>query len=516
MTLTRLLNRRRLTTAYAATFAVVLLAAAPLPAQARPRDPFAGFDTYATQAMQAWKVPGMAIAVVKGDSVLWARGYGVRTVGDTARVDPSTMFAIGSASKAFTGAAIGMLADERKLSLDRRVVDYLPYFQLHDPWVTREMRVRDLLLHNSGLSRGEAIWYGTTRSREETIRAVRHLVPTASFRAKFQYQNIMYIAAGEVIHTVSGQSWDDFIRTRFFAPLGMNASNTSVRELVGRGNVATPHADLGQGVQPIAWRNIDNAAAAGSINSNVLDMTRWLRLWLGKGKFGGRQLLSPAIADEAIAEHMVVNDPLFHLRLMRPRFLTYGYGWFITEHRGRRMVTHGGNIDGMAALVSFLPDDGVGVVILTNMNQSDITIPLTANLYDRLLGIAPKDYSAEYLAAAEAYAAQSAAGRTPPPAAEATRPSLPLAAYVGTYDHPMLGPATVALDASGALTVSYDAHPTANGTLQHVRYDSFVAALKDSMLGKVPVTFQLGVRGEVEAMRFALGGDDPWRRRPSR
>lgn len=494
----------------AATLTVSLLLAAPLGAQARPRDPFAGFDAYATQAMAEWKVPGMAIAVVRGDSILLARGYGVRTLGDTARVDARTMFAIGSASKAFTGAALSMLVDDGTMSYDAPVTDHLPGFQMYDPWVTREIRVRDLLLHRSGLERGEALWYGTARSREEVVRAVRHLAPTTSFRSRFQYQNLMYITAGEVIHAVAGASWDDVIRQRILAPLGMHETSTTVRALVGRPNVASPHADLGEGVRPIPWRNIDNAAAAGSINSNVLEMSRWISLWLGRGKLDGKRILSEAMANESIAQHTVVDDPEFHARLMAPRYLGYGYGWFVSEHQGRRLISHGGNIDGMAALVSFMPDDSIGIVILTNLNQSDLTIPLSANLYDRLLGLPVKDYSPGYRAAEAAYAARLAAGRRTPVRLTGTTPSLPLAAYAGTYRNPLLGTATVTLDANGGLVAGYDAHLTAKGPLEHVQLDAFMMRTNDLIFGKIPVTFRIAPDGHVASMSMPIAGSYEW------
>ncbi len=490
-----------------------MIGVTPAVAQPRPArgDALAGFDAYVTNAMRQWKVPGLAIAAVRGDSIVLARGYGVRTLGDPTPVDAQTMFAIGSASKAFTGAALGILADQAKLSFDGRVTDNLPWFELQDPWVTHEFRVRDLLLHRGGLSRGDNIFYGTTTSRVDIVRALRYATPTAPFRTKFQYNNLMYITAGEVIHEVSGLSWDNFIKTRIFAPLGMSQSNTSVRDLVGKPNVATPHAELGGAVKPIAWRNIDNAAASGAINSNVLDMTKWLRLWLGHGAFEGNRILSEAVAREAITPQFTIDDPFFIARLMSPNFLSYGFGWFIEDFRGRRWVNHGGNIDGMAAMVGFLPADGIGVVVLTNMNQSDVTLPLMANLFDRLLGILPpNDYNTEYKAASDAYQAQQRAGRKEPVRVAGTQPSLPLSGYVGDYRHPFMGLATVSLGSSGRLSIRYHPAPTVTGELEHWHYDTFVAKLEDPIFGEARVTFRLGADGRVAGMVFSHGGPGEW------
>ncbi len=490
------------------SFLLVLAAfatATQVAAQKRPaaRDPLAGFDAYVTAAMKQWKVPGLAIAAVRNDSVIMLKGYGVRTIGDPSPVDAQTMFAIGSASKAFTGATLEMLSDEGKLNFDNRVTDYLPWFEMYDPWVTREIRVRDLLLHRSGMSRGDNIWYATTNSREDVIRSIRRLKPTTSFRTRFQYQNLMFITAGEVAHAASGQTWDDLVKTRIFAPLGMTASNTSVRDLAGRPNVATPHAALDGEVKAIAYRNIDNAGPAGSINSNATDMAKWLRLWINHGTVDGKRLLSEAMVKDATTGQFTIDEPEMIARLMSPRFLGYGYGWFVEDFRGQRWVNHGGNIDGMAAMVGFLPESRIGVVILTNMNQSDVTLPLTANLFDRLLGISPaKDYNAEYYAAEQADQARQRASAKPPVRLEGTRPSLPLEAYAGTYRENFMGTATVRYD-QGKLTIQYDASAI-TGELEHFHLDSFTARMNDPILGKMPVTFRIGASGTVEGMTFPL------------
>lgn len=493
-------NRRSFLLALAA-FAT----ATPAAAQKRPtaRDPLAGFDAYVTAAMKQWKVPGLAVAAVRGDSVILLKGYGVRTISDPTPVDPQTMFAIGSASKAFTATTLEMLADDGKISFDNPVTDYLPWFEMYDPWVTREIRVRDLLLHRSGMSRGDNIWYATTNSREDVVRSIRRLKPTSSFRTRFQYQNLMFITAGEVAHAASGQSWDDLVKTRIFGPLGMTASNTSVRDLAGRPDVATPHAELGGEVKTIPYRNIDNAGPAGSINSNATDMTRWLRLWINGGMFEGKRLISEAQVKDATTGQFTIDEPDMIARMMSPRFLGYGYGWFVEDFRGQKWVNHGGNIDGMAALVSFLPESKLGVVILTNMNQSDVTIPLTANLFDRMLGISPaKDYNTDYYASEQADQARRRAASTPPVKLEGTRPSLPLEAYAGTYRESFMGTATIRY-ADGKLTLQYD-KSAITGDLEHYHLDTFTATMHDAIMGKMPVSFRIGASGQVEGMSFPL------------
>jgi CubicO group peptidase (beta-lactamase class C family) len=247
-------------------------------------------DEYATKAGQDWRVPGFAMAIVKDDSVIFAKGFGVRELGKSTPVDAHTLFAIASNSKAFTSAALAILVDEGKIKWDDPVTKYLPWFQLHDPYVTREMMVRDLLCHRSGLATfgGDLIWYNTTYDRNEVVRRIRYLKPASSFRSRYGYQNIMLIAAGLVIEAVTGKSWDDFIKERFFTPLGMTTSNTSITAFKSTDNVATPHNEVDGKVNVIHYVNVDNIGAAGSINPCVAEMAQWLRLQLGRGTYKGK------------------------------------------------------------------------------------------------------------------------------------------------------------------------------------------------------------------------------------
>ncbi|MBC7898240.1 MAG: beta-lactamase family protein, partial [Cytophagaceae bacterium] len=272
------------------------LAAGPMHAQARktakPATPLAPFDAYVAKVMSEWKVPGIAIAIVKDDSVILSKGYGVQRVGDPATVNENTIFAIGSSSKAFTAALVAMAVDEGKMRFDDRVTKHLPGLQLNDNYATHDLTMRDALSHRSGLARGDLMWYLGGFSRDEILRRVRYLKPDWGFRALFGYQNLMYLAAGEATARVQGMSWDDQVRTKIFAPLGMTSSSTSITAIDGKPNVSAPHAEADAAVIAIPWKNIDNIAPAGSINSNVVDMAQWVRFQLQHGKAGGKQLIS--------------------------------------------------------------------------------------------------------------------------------------------------------------------------------------------------------------------------------
>jgi CubicO group peptidase (beta-lactamase class C family) len=366
------------------------------PATAQQREPWPGYDAYLNAALATWKVPGVGIAIIRNDSIVYARGYGVREIGKPDPVNERTIFAIGSSSKAFTAATLAMLVDEGKIRWDDAATKHLPNLQLFDPYATRELSIRDLLSHRSGLSRGDMMWLGSDFDRDEILRRVRFLQPSWSFRSQFGYQNLMYLAAGQIAARVSNTTWDDLIARRIFQPLGMGNSNTTIRALAGMPNVASPHAEIDDTVRVIPWRNIDNIGPAGSINSNVVDMAQWVRLQLGKGKYGGRQLITAANLEEMHTPHTIIRqDPGFRMLFPGVNFFEYGLGWFLQDYRGKKVVHHGGNIDGMSALVTMIPEDNFGMVILTNANGSALPSVLMYKTFDLHLNAPPKDWSAD-------------------------------------------------------------------------------------------------------------------------
>lgn len=479
----------------ASVFLLFLVGAAPALAQDGPLE---GLDSYIADAIDAWEIPGLAIAVVKGDSIVFAEGYGVRELGESEEVNPRTLFAIGSSSKAFTAAALAMLVDAGKIEWEDPATKYLPQFQLHDPWVTRELTVRDLLTHNSGLSRGDLMWYATEYDRAEILRRVRFLEPTWSFRSHFGYQNIMYLAAGQVTPAVTGMSWDEFVDARIFSPLGMDVSNTSTLALRDRDNVAQPHEEIEDEVRPIPYRNIDNIAPAGAINSNVLEMAQWVRLQLGRGIFQGDTLISPEVF-QAMHTPQTIMPKEGGWELMAPtaHFISYGMGWILSDYRDRKMVQHGGNIDGMHALVGMIPEEDVGLVVLTNKGSNLLTYALMHRVFDAFLGAPETDWSARMLAKADSMEAEAEARREARLAkrVEGTSPSLPLVEYAGTYEDEMFGDVTVRLE-DDQLVLSKN--PAWVGQLEHWHYDTFRVDWTDPALGRTFVTFGLNVDGQVE------------------
>ncbi|HEY6400000.1 MAG TPA: serine hydrolase, partial [Blastocatellia bacterium] len=465
--------------------------------------PLQGFDEYVNKALKDWEVPGVGIAIVKGDKVVLAKGYGVRKLGDPAPVNERTIFAIGSSSKAFTAAALAMLVDEGKIKWDDPVTKHLPGFELYDPYASQEMTVRDLLCHRSGLARGDLMWYGSDYSRNEIIRRTRHLKPSWSFRSQFGYQNLMYLAAGQIIPAVTGKSWDDFIKDRFFKPLGMAASSTSTNDLKSSDNVATPHAKIDEKVVTIPWRNIDNIAPAGSINSSVAEMTAWVRLQLADGEFTGQRLLSSGAVKEMQKSHTIVPyDPPWSLLFPEAHFVNYGLGWLLSDYRGRKVVEHGGNLDGMSALVAFVPEEKLGLVVLTNMSGSEMRTALKLRIIDAFMGGEAKDWSASHLKTMKSFEAQGKAAekKRNDERVKDTKPSLALDKYAGIYQDEMYGDVKVEQDESGKLLVRYG--NAFMGDLEHWHYDTFQAVWRDRTLGKSLITFTLNAQGKVEAARI--------------
>src|ERR1700752_5182719 len=474
-----------------------------------------GFDDYVNKAIKEWEVPGVAIAIVKGDQVVLAKGYGVRKLGDTTTVDERTLFAIGSASKAVTAAAIGLLVDEAKVKWDDPVTKYLPGFEMYDPYVTRELTVRDLLTHRSGLQRGDFLWYGTELDRDEIVRRARYIKPSWSLRSTFGYQNIMFLTAGQLVSRVSGKSWDEFVQQRIFTPLAMTSSSTSINTFKTADNVASPHSKIEQKVQVIPWRNIDNIAPAGSINSNVVDMAQWVRLQLGQGTFKSQKIFTPAVMKEMHTPQTIIRleGPMGSL-YPEAHFLTYGLGWFISDYRGRKVVEHGGAIDGMRAAVAMMPEEKLGLVVLTNLQGTILPQALMFKILDSYLGASQRDWSTDLLKTTKGLEEQA---KTAEKKAEAERvkgtsPSLALEKYSGRDQSEMYGAVKLSVE-NGKLVARFG--PNFTGDLEHWHYDTFRVIWRDRIEGKGFISFRLNSQGRVESVNvegiseFTRAADEP-------
>lgn len=464
----------------------------------------ADVHAYVESIRREWGVVGLAVAVVKDDALVYTEGFGEREKGSGALVDADTLFAIGSNTKAFTAAGLGILVDEKKVAWNDPVIAHLPWFQLYDPWVTRQITLRDLLSHRSGLGRrGDANWYATDFSREEVARRIRHLRPSASFRSEAGYQNTMFLAAGLVTEAVTGTSWDEWTKSRILRPIGMDRSRTSVRELVGMDNVASPHETLDGEIVAVPHRNIDNIAPAGAIVSSVREMALWMRLLLGNGDFEGKRILSEDVVREMMTPNIMYPLPPTANKLYpSTHFSTYGLGLGLRDYRGRLVATHTGGIDGMLSQVLLVPEEDLGIVVLTNTSPSGATAfgPITYRILDAYLGA---DGEVDWpvvtreVEAAQKKQAEDARNKRDASRVSGTSPSLALEKYAGDYEDPMYGTISISLE-NGALVLRRQTYVVAD--LEHWHYDTFVAKFRDEVMGESLVTFRIGTDGAVRKM----------------
>lgn len=455
--------------------------------------------------MRTFNVPGVAIAIVKDGRVVLAKGYGVRKLGDPALVDAHTLFGIGSNTKAFTAAAIATLVDAGKLSWDDPVDQRLKGFQMYDPYVSKEMRIRDLLCHRSGLGVGEGdlMLFNTTLTRDQVVERVRYLKPVSSFRSTFAYSNLMFVVAGQVIARVSGQSWDEYVRREIFVPLGMTETNTSTAGYRAGGDWASPHSYRGGRLRPVAFTNLHTAAAAGAINSSAADMSRWLLLQLDRGRIPGssERIFSRQASQEMWTQESVVPLNWYgeYVDGLVPQFSGYGMGWFLRDYKGRELIGHPGGVTGFVSRVMLVPRENLGVVILTNAEEGSILDAVLYHILDGYLGGATQDYISAYKAAQTKPGKEAAATTRQ---AQGTRaadfePPLPLARYAGDYADPWYGKVTIR-PADGSLRLDFLQTTSGIADLQPWQYDTFEAHWRDRSKADAFVTFTLKPDGSID------------------
>ena len=503
--MTRFGNHRLWTAAIVAIFV-----AFPSLAQVAP-DPLAGLDSYIEKELERWKVPGVAVAIVKDQEVVFAKGFGVRHLKEGGEVDADTLFAIGSNTKAFTATAVGLLVQDGKIAWDDPVLRYLPEFQMYDPEVTRRITIRDLLCHRSGIGtfQGDLASFNSIYDRAEVMRRIRFIEPVYEFREGYGYSNSMFLTAGLIIPRVTDSSWDEFIETRLFAPLGMGRSNTSLGEFEAVTNTATPHGLVDGEIVPIPHDSVDNMAPAGSINSSANDMAQWLLLQTGDGEYGGEQIVDPAVISETRKPHNLqqVSDAAKKLNPWT-HFSTYGLGWSLSDYRGRLVVAHGGGLNGMVSSVAILPEENLGVVVLTNFDLHGLRQSVVNHIIDAYLGAEPHDWAGIYKERVERLLAARAAAKTQVEEARIkdTEPSLPPDEYAGEYSSTVYGEAEVELE-DGVLTIDPKAHPQITGRLEHYQFDTYLCTWTDPVWDQSLVYFDLDDSGEVSQFRFTVRPD---------
>lgn len=471
------------------------------------------FDKYVTEAQKQWEIPGMAVAIVKDNNVIFSKGYGLRNIANKKKANENTLFAIASNTKAFTTAALSILVDEGKLKWDDKVVDYLPWFKLYAPYVTENITIRDLVSHRSGLYTfsGDLIWYHTNYSNKEVVRRARYLKPRYGFREHFGYQNIMFSAAGLILEKITGMSWNDYIAQHFLNPLGMKSSNTSVKNLDLNANTAIPY-HVEPGKTPIALKYMvwDNCRAAAAINSSVADMAKWIIFQLNSGKLGDKQVISEKQIWEVrkmftptpLSKFSFENNPNIH-------FKGYGLGWGLFDYNGKKVINHGGGSEGMISKVAMIPEENIGIVILTN-SINYLPTALMYQFFDMYFGNEDKDWSKLYLGYYKSSFEREKervkklmADKIPN-----TKPSLSLDKYTGKYTDKAYGTAEIE-QKNGKLVLKYAPATDVIGDLEHYHYDVFTVKLRDTpSLPLGTVQFFMNEKGEIKSMKVNIPNPD--------
>jgi CubicO group peptidase (beta-lactamase class C family) len=473
---------------------------------AGPPDPDV-IDGILNETLKTWKAPGIAAAIVQDDKVVYLKGVGLRECGGHDAVTVDTLFAIGSCTKAFAATALAILVDEGKADWDDPVRKHLPSFRLADPLADHDVRLRDLLCHRIGLARHDLLWYRAPWSVEESVRRMAFLERSSSFRSKYEYNNLAYLAAGLAISSAAKKPWDAFVRERLLVPLKMNDVVFTSGAAQKARDHASPHGHATNGnIVVLPWyRDDTQIRASGSIKAGVRDMSQWLRFQLSRDKFRGKDgkpLVSADALEETHTPHVVV--PLTAAdRAAGANLSSYGLGWHLADYRGHALHEHGGAVDGFRARIVLVPRKKLGLVLLTNLEDTEIVNVAGNNLLDHLLGLEKRDWNAFFTQERQkAQAARKERLRTRPQRVPGTKPSLELDAYAGTYTEPAYGTIKMSVeDESLVLKWSSFSLP-----LKHFHYDTFVTPPKD---GRLPASlaeefavFEMNEDAEVSILRF--------------
>lgn len=469
------------------------------------QDQIATLDRYVEASRIAWNVPGMTVTVVRDGKVIFAKGYGVRELGKSEKVDVDTLFGCMSTTKAMTAVALGMLVDEGKVGWDDKVIEHLPDFRVADPYVANELRIRDLLTHNAGLGNADFLWALTPEiGADEIVRRMRFAPQAYSLRGGFIYQNIMYLVAGKVVEKASGMSWERFMKERVFDPLGMKNTFPSYEYHKNYANRSSAHFEVNGTIRPIPEDSADPVAPAGAVWSTANDVGKWVNFMLGNTTVGGKQLLKPETYKELLRPQVIIPPSGgFYptAALTKPHWTTYGLGWFQHDYRGEKIDFHTGSLDGRTAIIGLIPDKKLGVYVFGNLDHAEVRHALMYKVFDLFgFGDNSRDWSTELKTlygglkeAADKAVAEAKAKRKP-----GTKPSLPLESYAGKYADPFFGEMTVEL-VDGKLKLI--AGKELSATLDHWQFDTFSAKWSREWWGDALISFRIGaVSGDVEAI----------------
>jgi CubicO group peptidase (beta-lactamase class C family) len=494
------------------TFTLLLLIAAiASSAQKKSEDKrFAGLDTAFARVLKTWHAAGFAVVVVEKNKVIYANGFGYRDEENKIPVTSNTLFAIGSCTKAFTASLLGMLRQDGKVDYDKPVRNYLPDLKFFNDDMNNKITLRDMMSHRTGLPRHDLSWYlFTTRSRDSLIQRIQYMEPSAGLREKWQYNNFMFLAQGVVVEKISGKSWEDNIREKIFQPLGMSSSVLTISDLMKSNDAAIGYEVKNDSIiKKTDYYHIDAMGPAGSINSSVNDMAKWVITWINGGKFEGKEIIPASHVNEAISSQMIIDGALPGKENPDIYFANYGFGWFLSSYHGHYRVEHGGNIDGFSASTCFFPSDSIGVVVLTNQNASVVPSIVRNIIIDRMLKIKYFDWNTDLKnkadkAKKENKDAERSKIKTEKPI---TKASHELKDYEGLYSHKAYG--TIEVQAQRDSLFAFLG--THTWWLKNLQYDIFEPFEKDPKEGidtsdkSDAMQFQMNAGGDIESVDIKL------------
>ncbi len=454
-------------------------------------------DSYVNRALTEWKIPGVAVCIVKDGKIAVMKGYGVKEMGTNDKVDENTLFMIGSNTKAFTATALAMLDAEpvaagqiKKFSLDDKVQKWLPDFKLYDPWVAKETNIRDLLCHRLGFEtfQGDFMYFDSDLTTAEVREKMGKLKPMYSFRSKWGYTNCAFMTAGEIIPKVTGQSWADFITSKIFKPLGMNNSLALSKDIKNANNKCAAHTVVMGDLKKIPYGNIDNLAPAGSISSSVNDMSKWVMMQLNAGKLDDKQIIpAPALGQTKLPHSILGNGG--HM-FNKAHFVLYGLGWFLEEYAGRKIVAHTGGVNGFVTSVCLIPEEKLGIIVLTNTDANNFYEALRNEIQDAYLGLPYRNYSKVYLGFQQEDEAEKAKQYKAIRDSIAMDPktALPLTAYAGEYLHDVYGKMNIKIE-NNKLVMRFEHHKGRYGTMEPLGGNRFFCTYSDPLFGMKKLEF---------------------------
>jgi CubicO group peptidase (beta-lactamase class C family) len=447
-------------------------------------------DSYVQKALVDWKIPGVSVCIIKNGNVVLMKGYGVRESGTNDLVDENTLFMIGSNSKAFTATALALLDAEKKLSLDDKVTKWIPGFKLDNKMAGEQAIIRDLLCHRIGFRtfQGDFTYWTSDLTREQVIEKMSHIKAMYPFRTRWGYTNAAFLTAGEIIPKATGKQWEEFLRERFFIPLNMTRTLALSKELLTASNAAKAYTLVDGQLKMIPYAYIDNLAPAGSISSSVNDMSHWVIMQLNFGKYNGKEIVPNSAIEQTRAPQSIIGNggTLFN----KGHFLLYGLGWQLEEYSGRKIVSHTGGVNGFVTSVTLVPEEKLGIIVLTNTDQNSFYEALKWEIMDAYLGNPYRNYSKVYLGFSKQQqtATEKNEKKMNDSVAMKLKTSLPALAYTGNYFNDVYGNMSVVME-NGELRMKFSHHPSLYAKLQSLGGDRFYATFSDPEFSKAIFPF---------------------------